>query len=151
MALLLSRVLTAVSTCCSHCWPPCRQLPALQHRSLMSAPLPAGAVQVWDLRNQRCLQTLQLSPAASALGGHQLPLSAMAFSPQARLLVAGAVRLRGWRLSDGSAGRQAGHREAVGWAGYNGGMQEVGSSWGDDIGVPWLDLVSGALVGPRAS
>jgi hypothetical protein len=84
---------------------------------------------VWDLRNQRCLQTLALNPAASALGGHSAPLSALAFSPKARLLVAGAVGLQGWGLADGSSSVRVGHTEAVSWVGYVEDMQEVRRVW----------------------
>lgn len=87
---------------------------------------------MWDLRNQRCLQTLQLNPKASALGGHQLPLSVLAFSPQSqsrpgdqRLLIAGSVRLQGWALSDAGVSVRVGHHEPVSWAGYVEILQEV--------------------------
>jgi len=82
--------------------------------------------QVWDLRNQRCLQTLQLSPTAAASGGHQHPLSVMTFSPQTRLLVAGAVQMQAWALTDGGVSVRVGHREAVSWAGCIEALQEVG-------------------------
>jgi hypothetical protein len=82
---------------------------------------------VWDLRNQRCLQTLQLNPRSSLLAGHQLPLSVMAFSPKSRVMVAGAVRLQGWVVSDAGVSAKLGHREAISWAGYVGELQEV--SW----------------------
>lgn len=98
--------------------------------------------QVWDLRNQRCLQTLQLDSSASLLGGHQHPLSVLGFSPaggrqggghhhhhqqqRRRLMVAGSVRLQGWALSDGSGvGVRQGHREAISWVGYVQDLQEV--------------------------
>jgi hypothetical protein len=106
--------------------------------------LNAAVWQVWDLRNQRCLQTLQLDTSASLLGGHQHPLSVLGFSPaggrqgggghhqqqqqqprQQRMLVAGSVRLRGWALSDGSVAVRQGHREAVSWVGYVQDLQEV--------------------------
>ena len=49
----------------------------------------------------------------------------MAFSGQAKLLVAGASRIQGWRLSDSTGSIRAGHKDAVSWAGYISDMQEV--------------------------
>lgn len=80
---------------------------------------------MWDLRNQRCLQTLQLSPAATVMGGHNAPLSVMAYNPSARLLVAGAVRVEGWVMSDGDTRVRCGHKEAVSWTGCIEELQEV--------------------------
>lgn len=86
--------------------------------------------QVWDLRNHKALQTLHLNPAASTVGGHRHPLSVLSYSPQARLLVAGAVTLQSWVLSEaGAASVRQGHREAVGWLGCIDLLQEVNKTW----------------------
>lgn len=50
----------------------------------------------------------------------------MTFSPQTRLLVAGAVQLQAWALTDGGVSVRVGHREAVSWAGCIEALQEVG-------------------------
>jgi hypothetical protein len=69
---------------------------------------------VWDLRNQRCLQTLQDRTTHSP----EDTLSALAYSPSRKLLVSAAYSLRAWPLTDGAAGG-CGHRDPVSWVGYN--------------------------------
>ncbi|WIA32779.1 hypothetical protein OEZ86_005963 [Tetradesmus obliquus] len=71
-------------------------------------------IKVWDLRNQRCLQTLQ----DRATHSPEDTLTALAYSPSRKLLVSAAYSLRAWPLTDGAAGG-CGHRDPVSWVGFN--------------------------------
>jgi WD40 repeat protein len=76
--------------------------------------IPALSLQVWDLRNQRCLQTLQDCTTHSP----EDTLSALAYSPSRKLLVSAAYSLRAWPVTDGAAGG-CGHMDPISWVGYN--------------------------------
>lgn len=79
-------------------------------------------MQVWDLRNQRCLQTLT-DPATYY---PEDTLSALTYSPARNLLVSGSYCLKGWPLTDSKQAGGMGHRDSVSWVGYNNMFSEVG-------------------------
>jgi WD40 repeat protein len=72
-------------------------------------------LQVWDLRKQRCMQTLQDRVTHSP----EDTLSALAYSPSRKLLVSGSYSLRAWPLTDGATAGGCSHRDPVSWVGYN--------------------------------
>eukprot|EP00878_Enallax_costatus_P043925 GHUV01052039.1.p1 GENE.GHUV01052039.1~~GHUV01052039.1.p1 ORF type:complete len:115 (+),score=27.74 GHUV01052039.1:194-538(+) len=82
--------------------------------------------QVWDLRNQRCLQTL----TDSSTYYPENKLSALAYSPDRKLLVSCAYYPKGWQLIDNRQTGGAGHRDPVSWVGFNNMFCEVGSYGG---------------------
>lgn len=77
--------------------------------------------QVWDLRNQLCLQTL-------VDGSTYTPdntLSALTYSPARKMLVSGAYYIKPWPLTDTRGTGGAGHRDPVSWVAYNHMFAEV--------------------------
>lgn len=71
--------------------------------------------QVWDLRNQRCLQTL----TDTCTYYPENKLSALAYSSDRKLLVSCAYYPKGWNLMDNRHTGGAGHRDPISWVGYN--------------------------------
>jgi WD40 repeat protein len=122
-----------------------------------------GVVKVWDLRNQQCLQTLQLQQqqqqaasttgcAASGAGSSKRRLSVLGWDPEHRVLVAGgASGISSWQQATAAAaaGCAARMRHAArapaSWVGFVPCVGEVVSTDSAATVCCW-DLASGQLL-----
>ncbi len=77
--------------------------------------------QVWDMRNQRCIQTLvdrEVYKPENTIG-------VMAYDAARRQLVTGSSCLRAWALTDSAASHGIGHVHPVSAVLYNSMFTEV--------------------------
>lgn len=79
---------------------------------------------MWDLRTQRCIQTLQDRHVYAP----DDKVAVMAYEPGRRRLVTGTYQLRQWPLADTAATQGVGHVHPVTCMLYNPMLNEVGCS-----------------------